>query len=624
MSGNRQGSAEAIVSEKDLPPTTYEILIRSARAHPERPALHLLPDGDGWDEPVTWTYRDLAEQVTRAANLYVALGLEPGGVVGLLLPNTGATYAALLGAQAVGIANPVNPMLATEHIIEIMRLTGVRILLAPAPELDADGWQKACSVAEALPELQALISVGGGTRAAPRSWVGDFDQLAAVQPSDRLNGEHRRGPGDIAAYFHTGGTTGVPKVAPHTHAGEIYVAWALGEHEAFGGDTVVLTGLPLFHVNAILVSTLTPLLRGGAIVSLGALGYRDRAAMADFWRIVQRYRITTFSAVPTVYASLPPVPADVDVSSMRAGIVGAAPLPARVRADFEAATGVPMVEGYGLTEGTCANTFSPVCGGRVGSVGQALPYQEVKAVRLTGNGLSFADCETGETGVLAIKGPSVFPGYLRSGPAGPRPDPSGVILDGWLITGDLGRVDTDGFVYLTGREKDVIIRGGHNIDPQLVEEALLAHPDVAGAAVVSRPDPHSGEVPAAYLVLRSGANPGIDELRQWAIQHSPEPAATPKFLHTVEAIPVTAVGKVNKVVLRHDSVNRVIQQELHASDLRADISVKDRNGQAHADIQLPADVHEQGVRALVTRLNAYSFSYELHCEHLDSCPGAGR
>ncbi|MFE3260042.1 AMP-binding protein [Nocardia sp. NPDC059091] len=539
------------------------------------------------------------------------MGLEPGGVVGLLLPSTGATYAALFGAQAVGIANPVNPMLATEHIIEIMRLTGVRILVAPSPELDADGWRKACSVAEALPDLQALISVGGTTRAASRTWVGDFDQLAATRPGDQLICEHRCGPTDIAAYFHTGGTTGIPKVAPHTDAGEVYVAWALGEHEAFGGNTVVLTGLPLFHVNAILISTLTPVLRGGTIVSLGALGFRDRTAMADFRRIVQRYRVTTFSAVPTIYGSLPPIPDGVDVSSLRAGIVGAAPLPGRVRADFEAGTGVPMVEGYGLTEGTCANTFAPITGGRAGSVGRALPCQELKAVRLAADGLSFDDCDTGELGVLAIKGPSVFPGYLRSGPTGPQPDPSGVIIGEWLITRDLGRIDADGFVYLTGRAKDVIIRGGHNIDPRLIEDTLLAHPDVAEAAVVPRPDPHSGEVPAAYLVLRAGADPDPDELREWAIQHAPEPAAAPKFLHTIPAIPVTAAGKVNKVALRHDSVNRVVRQELQDDEPLAEISVQERDGRAHAEIRLPAGVSIQRIDALAARLNAYSFSHEL-------------
>ncbi|MEV0057991.1 acyl-CoA synthetase [Saccharopolyspora shandongensis] len=599
------------LAERHLPATTYELLTRSARRRPGAPALHLLPGGSRWDEPQTWTYGDLLARVNQAANLYSALGLEPGGVVGLLLPNTGTTYAALLGAQVIGIANPVNPMLATEHIIEIMRLTDVRILVAPAPELDPAGWYKACSVAEALPRLRALISVGGATRAASPAWVGDFDLLADAQPSDHLIDEYRSAATNIAAYFHTGGTTGVPKVAPHTHANEVYVAWALSEHAVFDGDAVVLSGLPLFHVNAILVSTLAPLLKGGAAVSMGALGFRDREAMTDFWWIVERYRITTFSAVPTVYAALPPVPDGVDISSLRAGIVGAAPLWNRVRTEFESNTGVPMVEGYGLTEGTCANTFTPITGGPPGTVGLPLPYQDVKAVRRGPDGLSFTDCAVGETGELAIKGPSVFPGYLRPGPNGPAPDPTGVVIDGWLLTGDLGRVDGDGFVHLTGRAKDVIIRGGHNIDPRLVEEAMLAHPDVAAAAVVPRPDPHSGEVPAAYLVLRNGANPAPGELEEWARRHAPERAAVPKFVHTVEALPVTAVGKVNKVALIHDAVGRVVREELRSAGLAAEVAVTDRGGRAHAGIRLSGDPGADRLDELTERLLTYSFSHEL-------------
>ncbi|WP_435593008.1 acyl-CoA synthetase [Nocardia sp. bgisy118] len=598
------------LADRDLPATTYDLLERSARRHGEKPALHLLPGGNRWDEPETWSYTELLRRTTRAANLYAALGLEPGGVVGLMLPNTGTTYAALLGAQAIGIANPVNPMLATEHIIEILRLTEAHILVAPAPALDPVSWDKACAVAEALPSLRALVSVGGPVRTAPGNWVGDFEQLAASRPADALTFEYRPGASDIAAYFHTGGTTGVPKVAPHTHASEVYIAWALGQHGAFGGDTVVLTGLPLFHVNAILISTLAPFLKGGTVVSLGSLGFRDRAAVADFWRIVDRYRVTTFSAVPTVYASLPPVPDDVDVSSLRAGIVGAAPLPGRVRAEFESATGVSMIEGYGLTEATCANTIGPMVGGKPGSIGLPLPYQQVKAVRIGTDGLPSGDCGPGEVGVLAIEGPSVFPGYLRPGPDGPAPDPTGVIVDGWLITGDLGRVDADGFVYLTGRAKDIIIRGGHNIDPRLVEDAMLAHPDVVAAAVVPCPDAHSGEVPAAYLVLRSGADPDHRELSDWAAQHAPEPAAVPKFIHTIPAIPVTAVGKVNKVALAHDSVNHVVLRELRDARLFGEVTVTDRGGRAHALIDLNDAVPDR-LGELRERLNAYSFTHEI-------------
>ena len=206
------------------------------------------------------------------------------------------------------------------------------------------------------------------------------------------------------------------------------------------------------------------------------------------------------SAVPTVYGTLAQVPVDADISSLRIPIAGAAPLPASVREAFARHTGRRLLEGYGLTEATCASTWTRPGEERPGSVGRALPGQQVKAVRIGDDG-SWSDCAPGQTGVLAISGPAVFAGYVTDPRAGgPRVSTDGLVRDGWLDTGDLGRVDADGFVYLTGRAKDLIIRGGHNIDPKVIEDALLAHPAVAAAAAVGRPDRHSGEVPVAYVV----------------------------------------------------------------------------------------------------------------------------
>ncbi|MFJ9367652.1 acyl-CoA synthetase [Nocardia sp. NPDC101769] len=596
------------LSGRDLPSSTHDLLTRTADRWHDQPALHLLPGGRGWDQPETWSYGELLRRVGQAANLYAALGLAPGGVVGIMLPNTGTTYAALFGAQAIGIANPVNPMLAVEHIVDIFRLTDARVLVAPAADLDAEMWREACAVAAALPELHALISVGGAIEDAPPQWIGDFDELAAAEPAE-LTFDRRPGPADVAAYFHTGGTTGTPKVAAHTHANQVYLAWALAQHAVFAGESVVLAGLPMFHVNAVHVTALAPFHSGRPVVSLGPLGYRDRAAMADFWRIVERYRITTFSAVPTVYAALPAVPDGVDISSLRAGIVGAAPLPSRVRTDFESATGVPMLEGYGLTEATCVSVLAPVTGSRPGALGLRLPYQRIKAVRVDEDGRPTGDCAPDEAGVLAIQGPSVFRGYLRAGSAGAQPDPAGIVVDDWLITGDLGRVDAGGFVTLAGRARDVIIRGGHNIDPLLVEESLLAHPDIVAAAVVPRPDSHSGEVPAAYVVLRSGATAQSADLLAWAASHAPEPAAAPKFLHLIAAIPLTAVGKVHKVPLIHDAVRRVVSREIRDAGLCGDSVVSTVNGRAHARIQLENSGSGERISVLAGRLDAYSFSY---------------
>jgi fatty-acyl-CoA synthase len=582
------------LAERDLPASTYDLVARTARTHPGAPALHLLGEnGRHWSEPDTWTYADLLRNVHRTANLFTELGLGDGGVVGLLMPSTGMTYAALLAAQATGIAAPVNPMLAEEHITDILALTKAEIVVTVPAFAD-----KARRVAHRLPAQPRVLVIGEE----------DTDRRLAGQPDDRLVGSHRPGPGDLAAYFHTGGTTGTPKVAPHTHAMEVYMAWALGTTGGFLGDAVPLAGLPLFHVNAVHVTGLAPFMHGRPVVSLGPLGYRDRTLMPDFWRIVEHFRVTSFSAVPTVYAMLPPVPDDADLSSLRAGAVGAAPLPARVRNGFESAAKVPMLEGYGLTEATCATTATPAFAPRPGSVGLRLPYQHVKAVRVGAGDRPVGDCAPGEVGVLAISGPAVFPGYLGAD----GPDPSAKVFDGWLLTGDLGCVDEDGYVHLTGRAKDLIIRGGHNIDPRPVEEALLAHPLVTGAAVIGRPDPHAGEVPVAYVTAAHGANadPGAaeDDLLAWAREHAPEPAAAPKAVHVIDELPTTTVGKPYKAALLADSVRRLVLAEMAAHHVEGSVEVTLRDGRPFAEIH---SARGDGLEALADALDRYPFPHRL-------------
>lgn len=583
------------LAERGLPANTYQLLRRSVQAAPDAPALHLLgEDGGPWREAPVWTYADLLRHVHQAANTYTAHGLRPGGVVGIMLPNSGWMFAALLGAEAAGVANPVNPALGEEHIAHILELTKAELLVA-----DVRLREKAERIRDMVPSLREVLLVGG-----------DFEAAAATQPDDRLVSGHEPEPGDICGYFHTGGTTGTPKVAPHTHAMQVYMAWAIGFIGVYTGDAVALAGLPLFHVNALHVTGLGAFMHGRPVVSLGPLGYRDRALTADFWHIIEHFRVTSFSAVPTVYAALPPVPDGVDLSSLRAGAVGAAPLPGRVRDKFEADAKVPMLEGYGLTEATCATSATPPFAPRAGSVGLRLAYQHVKAVTVDADGRPVADCAPGETGVLAISGPSVFPGYL--GPDGP--DPAGSVFDGWLLTGDLGAVDEDGYVYLQGRAKDLIIRGGHNIDPIPVEESLLAHPAVTGAAVVGRPDPHSGEVPVAYVtVARPDPAPGPAtepvteaDLLLWGKEHAPEPAAAPKAVHIIDAIPVTAVGKPAKSLLVADSVARIVTEALSACSLDGTVEVTSAEGRFTAVVS-----GTPGSPELAAALDRYPFDHRI-------------
>jgi len=301
------------------------------------------------------------------------------------------------------------------------------------------------------------------------------------------------------------------------------------------------------------------------VVWPGPSGYRDKALYARFWTIIEHYQIMAMSAVPTVYGTLAQVPVDADISTLRLPIAGAAPLPATVREDFAAHTGRRLLEGYGLTEATCATTWTRPGEERPGSVGRVLPGQQIKAVTTGADG-SWADCGPGQTGVLVIGGPAVFAGYVTDpGLGGPRVSRDGIVHDGWLDTGDLGMVDAGGFVYLTGRAKDLIIRGGHNIDPRVIEEALLAHPGVRGAAAVGRPDRHSGEVPVAYVVPAGPGRFDETDLLAWAADAIDEAAARPKRIYPMTAIPVTAVGKPFKPALAADAAVRAITEALTAA-----------------------------------------------------------
>ena len=391
--------------------------------------------------------------------------------------------------------------------------------------------------------------------------VGHLSALAAEQPHDRFVGEAPSAT-DLAALFHTGGTTGTPKLAAHTHANEVSDAWMIAAIGLLDAESVVFAALPLFHVNALVVTLLAPLFKGQRVVWAGPLGYRDTKLFANFWRVVERYRISFMSGVPTIYAALADRPVDADISSLRFALVGASPLPKAVREKFESATGVPLLEGYGLTEATCASARSFVDHPVPGSVGQRLPYQQVKTIEVTADG-EWVDVPTGEVGVLAIGGPTVFPGYVVDrGPDGPVLDGLGKLRERWLDTGDLAWVDDDGFVHLAGRAKDLIIRGGHNIDPAVIENALMAHPAVAAAQAVGRPDVHSGEVPVAFVTLAAGTEATPEELRAWASDRVPEQAAAPKTVTVLDTIPVTLVGKPFKPALRAEATREAVAEAL--------------------------------------------------------------
>ena len=377
-------------------------------------------------------------------------------------------------------------------------------------------------------------------------------------------------PGDISSYFCTGGTTGLPKIAARTHFSEVFDAWSTQAFigSAFAPGKTIFCGLPLFHVNGQLVTGLIPWSQGGHVVMGTPQGYRGEGVIPSFWEIIEHYRIVAFSGVPTVYSALLQVPVGGrDISSVGYGFCGAAPMPVELFRNFEKTTGIRILEAYGLTEGACVSSVNPPEGERrIGSIGLRLPHQKMAVVRLDDSGKFIGFAEKEEVGVLAIRGPNVFAGYINA----EHNKGLWLEIDGerWLNTGDLARQDADGYFWLTGRKKELIIRGGHNIDPKLIENAVQDHPAVQLAAAVGRPDERAGELPVLYVQLKPVATASEAELLAHAVDRIPERAAHPKSVRILAALPVTPVGKIFKPALSMLEIEDVVRQEAASAGVK--------------------------------------------------------
>lgn len=604
------------LADRGLPGTTYELLVRAARLWPDRTALTVLPDAERWQQPVERTYAELLGDVHRYANVFHALGVRRTDGVALLAPNCDELITATLAAELAGIAAPINSTLAPEHIAELLRRSGARVLTAAGPEVAPEVWRTAQQLAAdaGMDTLLALSPTGGipaeaELPGADHVTVARLSVLATQQPADQFAGDAPSAT-DLAALFHTGGTTGTPKLAAHTHANEVTDAWMVAAIGVLNSESVVFAALPLFHVNALVVTLLAPLFKGQRVVWAGPRGYREVSLYTNFWKLVEHYRVTTMSGVPTVYSVLADRPVNADISSLRFALVGASPLPKAVRESFESATSVPLLEGYGLTEATCASVRGFPDHARPEALGQRLPYQQMKAVAVTADG-EWVDRPAGEVGVLAISGPTVFPGYvIGRGGDGPVLDGMGKLRDGWLDTGDLARVDMHGFVHLAGRAKDLIIRGGHNIDPAVIENALVAHPAVTGAQAVGRPDVHSGEVPVAFVTLAAGSSVTAEELRAWAQDHVPEQAAAPKCVTVLDALPATDVGKPFKPALRAQALRDAVAEALQGIPFVTAVRGVVEGGEAVAVVGLTEGANPTPVKQALDRF-AINWKLEL-------------
>jgi len=539
-------------SDRIAAQSTYDAIRLAATRYPDAPALQFLANADPADQPAVITYRDFVARVTQAANMFHALGVGPGDVVSFLLPLSPEAFITLFGAEAAGIANPVNPLLEPHQIAEILEAASTSVLVTLGPVPGTDIWQKVEKVRGQLKHLKAVVTVHGPSD--PANGVYSFSELINQQPSDHFVSGRKISAQEVAAYFHTGGTTGTPKLVRHTHANQVYQAWGCNLMLKSQPGKNLLFGMPLFHVGGSLTQVLTTLTAGGCLVVLSPAGWRNPNSIKNLWRLIERFKPETFSSVPTVLAAALSVPpGDADISSLRFAAAGGSAIPVAVGKAIQDKFKLPVLEVYGMTETSSVHTIAysdrPI---RLGSAGLPLPYSRVRVVKLDGEGRLARDCATDEIGVVIMGGPGVFDGYLN------EIHNEGAFVDGnWVNSGDLGRLDADGYLWITGRAKDLVIRGGHNIDPGPIEDIMFQHPSVGFAAVVGQPDAYAGELPVGFVQLKPGAHVEPGELESWVRERTPERAAVPVQIIPIDPMPLTGVGKVFKPQLRWRAAKRV-------------------------------------------------------------------
>ncbi|WP_299144407.1 acyl-CoA synthetase [uncultured Tateyamaria sp.] len=567
--------------ERDVAKTVFGMLSDTAAKYPTHNAIsyQIFSDPKSKAETLTWT--QLRDRTAQTANLFRSMGIGPTDVVAFILPNATETVLTLLGGEVAGIVNPINPLLDAEQIGAILRETSAKVVvtLRAFPKTDvAEKTAKAVSLApnvKTVLEVDLLTHVSGlksfiiplirpKMEKAPGVTYKDFSAEVAKQPTTLTFEDVQEDR--VAAYFHTGGTTGMPKVAQHKYSGIVYNGW-VGATVLLSAEDNILAPLPLFHVMAAQVLLMGAVASGAHCIFPTPQGYRGEGVFDNIWKLTERWKITFIASVPTAIAAMMQRPIDADIGTVKSTFSGSAPLPQELFKRYETAAGVDIVEGYGMTEATCLVSGNPIDGEKkIGSVGIPFPYTDVKIYKGTPEGPIEADLE--EVGEICVSNPGVWPGNTYT-----EADKNKDLYynDKYLRTGDLGRVDADGYLWITGRAKDLIIRGGHNIDPAEIEEALLGHEAVAFAGAIGQPDQHSGEVPCAYVELVDGASVTPDELMAYAKQHVHERAAQPKHVTIMDELPKTAVGKVFKPDLRKEAITRIYNATLAQAGLNAKV-----------------------------------------------------
>lgn len=496
--------------------TTYDILQTAAKQHPDRTALIFLPFGpfgnmldDPQKAPIKsiYTYQELLERVNQTANLLLELGVKEGDVVSYLLPNVAENYFLLLAAQTVGIANPINPMFTPTQIATLLQTAGSKILVAGGPAINP-AWSQVEEVRKLYPNIETLLIVGGK----------EDNFHARLEKQSKEFTPRNIQPESICSYFHTSSTTFEPKLAQHSQWGNIQMALVSGIYAKYTRpNTVILSGLPMFHVGAPMLCGIAAFMYGATVVVMSPMGWRDAQTTANFWKLVEKYQGTSVVASPIIYSTLLQTPvAGADITSLRSIISGKA-VTRQTFLAFEALTGIQIDTLWGQTEITALGTFNVGVSPdnkHFGTMGFRVPYQQTKIVKLDKHGRYIGDCEVDEAGVLLVKGPNVV-GYKD--PALSKTAVLSLNDEKWHVTGDVVSQALDGCLTIIGRINDFIYRNGEQIPLLATERMLCEHPLVLDAAIVNIPqkDAELDEQLVAYVELKQPAAITPEELMTW-------------------------------------------------------------------------------------------------------------
>ena len=588
-------------SKRDVSRTMYEFVNSVAERHGQRPGVSFQITSGPNDKAETLNWQGFRDKSVQAANLLRRLGIGENDVVAYLLPICNEAALTLIGGSIAGIANPINPLLEPDQIAAILRETNAKVLVTLRAFPKSDLAQLAADAVAQAPNIETILEVDlNRYLTPPKSWIVRLirPKVTASHSAKvldfnlELNKQNRALDFEdatedrVAAYFHTGGTTGMPKVAQHKYSGIVYNGW-LGDRMLFSSDDTIICPLPLFHVFACHVILMAMISSGAHVVFPTPQGYRGEGVFDNFWKLIERWNVSFMITVPTAISALMQRPVDADITSLKTAFSGSSPLPVELFKRFEKATGVQIVEGYGLTEVTCLVSCNPDQGlKKVGSVGIPLPHTNVKIILDTADGPT--ECATNEIGEICVANPGVFAGSTYTETI----KNEGLYhFNTHLRTGDLGRMDEDGYLWITGRAKDLIIRGGHNIDPAQIEEALAGHEAVGFVGAIGQPDVHAGEVPCAYVELVLGATVTPEELITFANSLVTERAAQPKYVEILPELPKTAVGKVFKPALRKSAIIRIYNLALSEAgvDARVQKVVEDKYRGLTAQVSGRAD-----------------------------------